>query len=838
MFSGKKVRIYLYGLGVLEKEEESFLHLLPVSELVVLESYPQSLAFPTGEGEYVLALILDERKILASQKRFSPINYSGGNDIFDGRRMVVLFSHPNFRGGLVSQSVVWMLKTLSGVETLDGKVGYHHLESHKVTPFPWGMKKAPSSGKIKARGSGWQPKMSTTASTVEEDAPLSMDQLEKEIEFVSLLGAFNREVGRSMSTTTLHRFYRQLVKRLALVAESAKSGGGALLYKLVASLTAQELSGDREKVLPRFESLFLYGILYENLDGNQRALANEFQLADEQSHFSRIMDVDALRDQIKLVVGTASAGDPLIARMIMNAARLREDKGIKAYFELPHDPIVEVGNYRNPLAPFQVRSHYPYLACVLSASSKELARDLMEIFRKLIVQYPLESTFFMLEEWLMRMGVDDPSISFSAAQVVRNEDDSYRVKIVGVGGGTVLIQRVSGKTIRQFSVVGDHYGQGRIAVGRSDFQQPHYSFEEQITAGDRIFLFPVTDPEPNLVNPNPAAEVSIQVSSSKHRTLTTFKWTDEYVNDQLREMIERVMELAPSRVDIQFAHVHGDRDPGEDQVVGSKIAGAIGRALSRKGVNVETRPLSDNYHVVDRLDFRSWIALMEKHSGLSISEVQFEDALISRHLGDELIARLYKTHPDDIVAQGGNIYFRPPEIGNMMIELYDGVSTSDARGRMGCVPFQVGFELYRMNPEWVNAAYRTYIFDNFPNSLVASWWRRSPDASYQRLMLENVYLLPCAERMALKARVDAEVDRSYQAKCVSGLTPLLDGLLEATDFEKVVLLHVLEGFYDAQEKKSSALWQAGGFPKVFQWRVSFQRHTGMIKALDWNRHLK
>lgn len=836
----QQVDLLVYGFEP-DAEEEQLLNRLPVASRRVLTSFPGAGELFSRNDNLMVALLHDAHRKLAGQRRFSPVNYSLPVASSDGERIIVLFDDPHVRGGVVQQTVVWAQKFLAGKTDARGLVGYQH-PSGKVTELPWGTAKGKTPArKAKAPGSGWSVATATAASVSEPKVVvLTPAMLEKEAALVALLGAFNFEVALSLEPAQLHQVYTQLVKRLALVAETAAAGGGEHLFHLVARLSAESLRRPKLEVMPEFEAVLLFGRPLVQLDEAQRKMAAEAQISDEQSHFSRIMDVDDLAG-VKRQVGMADAGDPRIARMLMNVARLREDLGVVVYPPLPHQALVETANFRNPKAPFITRTRYPYLTCVISAGTGGLARDLMKIFGKLIVHYPLDIVFVMMEEWLMRNGVADSEVSFTAAQLVRKSDREYEARLVGVGGGAAVIRSGDSSLTYRFATRGQEYGEGELAVGRPDFQQPYLRWMVSVQPGDEVFVFPVARDlegvEPKKLNR--AQEASFMVSATKHKIQRTFAWTDAYVQEHLATLVEEIARIAPDRVTIQFGHVHGDREPGQDQVVGAQITRALARALQSRGISgLEFHPLSDNYHVIDRLDFRKWIALLEEHSGFKVTEVQFEDALISRCLGDALIARIYRRHPELLVHQGGNHYLRPAGREDMLVELYDGVPRPEIKGRQGCVPFQLGFELYRLNPDWMNAAYRRYIMQMYPESLVAAWWADWPEATYQQLMLKHVYLLPSAQRMELKARVDEEIDRPYGAKCASGQALFLEDLLAAAATEKVVLLHVLEGFYDGQERKSTAMWQACEMPKVHQWRVSFNRHTGELQALDWNRHLR
>lgn len=688
------------------------------------------------------------------------------------------------------------------------------------------------SKKKKAHGKGWK----TETQSKRQDYTLilpAQPELEKEAAFVNLLGAFNYDVCMTMASEKLHTVFLELRKRLALVSEAAATGGGMKLFSLFASLTKEQLL-KRESVMPLFEALLLYGRQYSQLSDRERCIADQYQTADEQSHFSRIMDVGALRQQVKHLVGFADAGNPFVVRTLMNTARYREDLGIKSYYPLPYRQIPEAAKYKDPLAPYQVRANDPYIGCVISAGNTILAHDLMEIYRKLITQYPLEITFLLMEEWLANMRIADSQVSFTAVQVRRTEDNEYEAKLLNVGGGATAV-------CRSTDDLSFDYENQPVAIGSLDSQIPHRVQVIKVEEQDVIFTFPKTHKmgaDINFGKLNRAEEVSMKINPRRIKYSAPFEWTSSNIVSGLSELTTQIGEIRPKRVEIEFGHTHGDREPGADQILGAFITGVFANQLRKAGIdNILTRPVSDNYHVVDRLNFPNWVALLEKHSGLKITEVNFEDALISRHLGDELIALLHREQPHNIVVKGGNYYFSPPD-SDLVVELYDGVTNPNIPGRMGCVPFQIGYELYRLNPEWTNQAYQEYIFTNFPHSLVAKWWRKELNLTYQELMLEKVYMLPCSERMALKTQLDREIDRPYSLKCLSGETIFLDELLETVDIDKVVLLHFLENFYDTQERKSTALWQALGLPHIHQWRISFNRFTGQISILDWNRPLK
>ncbi len=733
----------------------------------------------------------------------------------------------------------WLAQGLQGFPTTFNQAKQHGEELEKwtndvrrvFTGKPWDVTPGlhpEKRRKVKKQGNAWvvatQTKQAAREKILNFVESLSEEERLKEALLIHQLGAFNRDVCLSMPPEQLHSTYTRLVKRLALVVEASQPGAGSDFYKFVEEVNLEQLS-ERTSFMPKVEALLVYGRDYEKLRPLEQAVCDQYQLSDEQSHFSRIMDTNELLG-IKRIVGVVDAGDPLVVRMMLNAARYRGDLGLKEYYPVPHKPNVETADLRDPLTPRQVRKTYPFVNAVFSADSKRLAQDMMEIYRRLITQYPLELTMLMLEEWLMRNQIQDHDASFTASQLIRKDGNKFELKLVNVGGGKVVVK---GTETKVFDFPPDN-----TALGSLKGQAAHRVTTLQVNPGDQIFVFPKTAGLVDLKSISLSNTVGMQVNLKKHEQYKTFEWTRKHVQEGLTTLIEELTAMKPPLVDIQFGHVHGDRDPDEDQVVGSIIAGALAKALHQAGITTEQRPLSDNYHVLDRLDFPKWIQLLMENSGLPITEVQFEDALITRHFGDQLIARLFKLRPDLIFEQGGNFYLRPEGQQNMAIELYDGVTEENPKGRMGCIPFQLGLEVYRLNPALANTIYKDYITTNFPDSLVAQWWRDYPEATYQELLYRNVYLLPADQRMALKARVDEEIDRPFAEKCQSGDTSMLDTLIESADLNRV-LMHVLEGFYEGQELKSTAMWQSLNLPPFKMRRIHFNRGTGKMEVKDWNR---
>ncbi|MBI2623522.1 MAG: hypothetical protein HYW65_03010 [Candidatus Liptonbacteria bacterium] len=657
-------------------------------------------------------------------------------------------------------------------------------------------------------------------------------------EVIGLTGAFNFDVCMEMPYGHLCHILDLHVKTMALVAESGSAGAGDLLFNVMkGGIRSYE---SQKKFLRELEAITVYGCPYEELSSNKRKVANECQFFDEQAHFSRIMQSNALHG-VKKIVGTTDAGNDLIARLMINVVRYREQLGIASNPPLPHGAVVENADFKHPLSPCQVRRNYPYTGCVVSASSVEVAQCLLEIYRKLVCQYPLQVVMMMIEEWIMAAGIEDEDISLTTAQVWRpKESGPFAAQVLNLGGGAVTVSSGGNYKTEIFrggqSFVGDINSQPFLEVRK-------FELSEQ---GGTLILFPQnwislpSDMYGHLTqsaleqtvmthkyDPSRYGWAYMRIHPRTHLLYQAFKWTEEYVRQTLGPLVQRIREINPLSVSLMFGHVHSDRDPNEDQDTAAFIGGVLGRVLQGSGINVETNPMCDNYHVVDRIDYAEWLRRLAKASQLEITEVQHEGSLLTRHLGDELVSKVMTSHPEKIVRQGGNVYL---DAGNgMMIELYDGIGDGTVPGRQACVPFQTAWEMVRWNSRAINTWYREYLLRQFPGSMVAQWWGEEPDATYQWLMHRRIYSKPPREREELKRKKNAEIDRPFNKKIGQGFpTPMLGALLGSVDLNRVMTIDVLEGFYDAQWLKFRRLMEFLKLPFP-HWRISFNRQTGNIK---------
>ena len=107
-------------------------------------------------------------------------------------------------------------------------------------------------------------------------ATLLSDQRKKMAQIVSLLGAFNFDVGMAFEDVKLRRIYNELVKRFALVAETAGGGAGNIFYDSITNASFEETL--QKKFQYDLESIIVFGKYYGDLSMLYKNKAENLQI--------------------------------------------------------------------------------------------------------------------------------------------------------------------------------------------------------------------------------------------------------------------------------------------------------------------------------------------------------------------------------------------------------------------------------------------------------------------------------------------------------------------------------------------------------------------------------
>lgn len=702
---------------------------------------------------------------------------------------------------------------------------------------------------------------------VKEIVPVIMseDEKAKKALLLSIFGAFDYFTGIQLDDSNLNQIFLETTKTLAIIAEQAEAGAGQILLDFVASLEsysifldlvldvatergvdfeskeellsiAQEIAPDLSvfherllserncamKVYPEIEALLIYGQRLSDLDEKNVQLCKLYPLLDELGHFSRIMDVDFL---LKKKVGEFDAGNPRIVRMLYCAQDFRHERALSDLWPVPTGITVERANYKNPNHPNFSRVNKPYATAAVYSSVPGLARDVIDIFRSLIAQHPIEVVVGMLEDWVMR-GELDPDLSICAIQV-HNDGERLLLKAIGLGEGLIIINNDEKIFFEKKASVGDYQRQTplKVVVRELDYNQ-HYSIE----------VFAVQDKDkvtekgrPNFGKAGRVVNMNSRRDRSVIEVVKPFVWTAAHIAAKIKSPMGYYLSPLFQTATLHFGQIHGDRNPGDEQAVGCQIARELKEFFTQEGITVtEAKGMIDEYHVIDRINVVSYLDFLSLHYGEEVKKATFESSLLIRHLADELIMGLIKTRPECIHYLGGNVYLQIAD--DMVIELYNGIGANkDLCGRVACVPYAAAFEVERSNPELANALYRDMIFENYPDSLLAKLWKEFPELSLDELIIRQA---PKPEdRMKIKRQIDQEIDKSFLEKTRLE-TNFVEKILSQTETSKQIHLDILEGPYDEQHRKMSAFMaQSGILSSLNVFRVSFDGHSGRLDIM-------
>lgn len=148
-------------------------------------------------------------------------------------------------------------------------------------------------------------------------------------------------------------------------------------------------------------------------------------------------------------------------------------------------------------------------------------------------------------------------------------------------------------------------------------------------------------------------------------------------------------------ISIEAGHIHSDRKPTRLQKEGIAIGALLARQLKNIGVNVILQPMIDEDHVVNSLDYKSYLNLMHM-LGYNPNEVIFESSPVIREIAIAAIVNLMQIFPGNFSYNGNALIFNIPE-SDLQVEFVKDVT--QVPFELGCVIFDAGLSLYRACPE-------------------------------------------------------------------------------------------------------------------------------------------
>lgn len=644
---------------------------------------------------------------------------------------------------------------------------------------------------------------------------------EEQITILDTISPFDQAYTRELTDSARTDIFYRWIKALSILADIGGRDGGANLIRYFKNFR-EEIELDREALRKNISSLIEYGYHFEELTrikSEKVEVVQRCEVLDEICHFIRV--VTGLKFESKIL---SSSDLKLfnVSRQFVRMAYVLLNKKI-ARGEIDGDiyPVKPGVKYdENNLRFFgqapdigvydqRVKS-YPYLqsALVIPGLTNEESKKASILLTNLLLKYPFEiaiPTFlFTLYDCY-----GDINLSGVINQLFINRDQRRELKTCFVGKDSEMI--VAGSTIRRLSIsTGVYYQKTDLGL--------------RPTTTIRIQLGTSTKND-NVMNVNQNVEAVVPID-----------WDVQDLRIKIRpivtELLSKIGLVKPVVLDAEFFHIHADEvTPTNTQGISGVVARALNEeiGLVSQGLKVIGRPVIDNAHVVDRLNYD--LAKEEALGyGVEVPEVVFEGSPLQQWIGDQLFRLI---DPAKIVKRGDNLYFKVNE--QVEVELYTNVGRDNVI--QACVLNHIANDIYKLNPEKWNSIFKEYISNFAPDIYVL--WQTSGYASFEEFYYQviNSQKTP-EERQFVKDNLFKPVTSGF-LNCEgtkSQAQAILANVLENEE-KQVVPVQILEDFFDEQGEKYRALFQELKqqftlLEKVQIYRITYGLNTGEVKLIS------
>ncbi|MCR4329780.1 MAG: hypothetical protein NUV65_04535 [Candidatus Roizmanbacteria bacterium] len=605
-------------------------------------------------------------------------------------------------------------------------------------------------------------------------------------------------------------FYRYIMA-LATIAECNKAGGRNSFFSLINQTS--NTSYLTERLRNDASALIEYGIPFQDLTPNEQRLASSCETFDEINHFIRV--VTGLRFEPR-VDGKSSLRVRNINKQFLKMIEVVTNKKIARGALKRTDicpPPYDAESYEDNSEQLDVwtiynnRKNYPYIQTLLNIPGIN-TQEVSRFFNALIMKYPLEFAVPVLLYTLYEQ-YGDIDINGVLTQGYENGTDPRKLKCYIIGEGAVQISN-------------------NISIDLT--RDP---FSKNKTYGATAIL-QSSNPGFSLRSGNPNTEYKKQVALPQEMNQRiAVSWSDEIarvaVQEPLRRILAKGSQVNPMTLNCEFFHIHADEPNATDtQYMSAMIVRAIQKTCEGTNTTVVGMPVVDNAHVTDRIDYRQYIQDVQSQ-GVEVPEVIFEGSLLMQKIGDELYKYI---EPERLVQRGDNVYFKVNDY--VEVELYTGI---DGIATQACVLNHITNDLYRLNPEGANNAFRNYLSKYYPQSPIAQAFVTSGlryEQFYLNLLAQEA---DPAKREAIKDELSNQLGKSLEGYMSEDASSILESLIGSTGKnQSVIPVQILEGFFGEQGKKYKALLQylslrIAGLQDIAIYRLAYDPYTGEI-SLD------
>lgn len=719
------------------------------------------------------------------------------------------------------------------------------------------------------------------------------------LEIFSVITPFDSKILFELNRDDYDRITKENLKIHALIAELGSLGAGQTLVKFVMKMIHKNESLTQSDWHELY-AILEYGKKYSELTLGEQNIACHGAIVKESAHFSEIMSIDQLgEDSSKKIVGQTNLVDKSLSRLLQNYEGRRKDRNYLTRLPVKYD--AQPGGRCRFIQEQEViltRHRYPNCAAMLVSEIRgELDKNklkelynLLEIeadkrklflsnilkklvcnFEVLLCRYPVEQALAFFDKLIFgHIQLQQLQLSFLLAQPYKNSNKQSMLKIFVIGNGSALLLN----KLDQRYIMKRKYTYVRNKIKLGNIYQPKFTCEHVLIDDDSVLLLLPPGYEKteaweqsfieNVVTENlrkgwqsvsnefirlsarfmrgkRSAVFPVEINQNEIDVFQREHWTSERVADLLHDFNHKIKEYAGNyqelRIGIQFSHIHSNRGIAfaHEQKRAAQITKIMHQELSKiSNVKIRLEPLVDNHHVTDALNYQEFERNVSLEVGKNVTEILLEDSLPIGMLAIQVFRKLIQNKKAVIDKKGEKVFLHVPN--GTLIQLFDDV-TEHASATIGCVLFEAGLEIYRLNPQFINKLFFEWLEKKHQNSDLYQWHLQDEDLTYHELVIKNLYrcISNANEREKIKSELIYKLLPTYSEILENkDDTYFFDEIVRDYQFKKEtkneesILIHVLEGLlYGDQGKKFRSLCEIANLPIIVP-RINFDDDSGVV----------
>lgn len=641
---------------------------------------------------------------------------------------------------------------------------------------------------------------------------------DEKIRILDAISPFDSAYGKELDERTRDEIFYRWMKAFSILADMNKPEAGKQLLRAIADNKFLEI-GDFNELKKNVSSFIEFGLPFDELSTEQREMSERMELLDEINHFIRVvtgLKFESLiqkpedfklhnvsRQFVRMIYVLINKK---IARGQLNQNDLYPVKAKQTY--------AGINTKLNEVCVFDEHMDgYPYIQTILEIPdlNSMAKRKASILLMNLLLKYPME--------------IAVPTFLFTIYDAFGD------IEVRGVVN-QVFENKTSERELKTF-FIGD-----KGAVSANDQfigYLPNTALRNQLGRITNTKIISSVDG---------SGPYSSLIKQSMEKVQQA-EWDDISLKKRIQPIIEqlkaKIKPDQPVTLDCEFFHIHADEtSPTNVQLVSGLVAQVLNRELKKsfpKG-KVVGRPVIDNAHVIDRLDY-DIVKKQAGRFGVEIPEVVFEGSPLQQWIGDQLFKLI---PPPKLVRRGNSLYYKVNQYAE--VELYTNIGSENVT--QACVLNHIANDVYKLNPQLWNELFQKQIAIFAPD--IVQLWKDSGQPSFEQFYYQMINNQNSPEK---RDRLKESMFKTLTATFLGYLDSLDAGAIGKSDSESIlsqvilanqsddrrVPVQILENFFGEQGEKYRALFkeikqQLPALNELNLFRIVYDLNTGNVTLMD------